>query len=122
MLIQDGIAAVVYGGEEVQQRTVGRLIPWRLARSAAPPRVDPVVRVFAGDRPLAGADVQVELPDGTRRSAKTGERGAAALDVRPGHLPLAVRVAREGFAAHREPAWIPDERALHVRLTGTGRS
>ena len=115
-------AAVVYGGEEVQQRTVGRLIPWRLVRSAAPPRVDPVVRVFAGDRPLAGADVQVELPDGTRKSAKTDGRGAAAFDVRPGHLPLTVRVVREGFAAHREPAWIPDERALHVRLTGTGRS
>ena len=32
-------AAVVYGGEELQQRTAGRLIPWRLVRSAAPPQV-----------------------------------------------------------------------------------
>ena len=25
-------------------------------------------------------------------------------------------VARDGFAAHVEPEWVPDERALHVRL------
>ncbi len=110
-------AAVVYGGEEVQERAHGRLVPWRLVRSATPPRVDPCVRVFAGDRPLAGAAVRLQFPDGTRKSAKTDERGAAAFDVRPGHHPVSVRVAREGFAAHREPAWIPDERALHVRLT-----
>ena len=30
--------AVVYGGDDLQQRTDGRLIPWRLVRSAAPPR------------------------------------------------------------------------------------
>ena len=78
-------AAVVYGGEEVQQRAHGRLVPWRLVGSAAPPRTDPCVRVFAGDRPLAGADVRVERPDGMRKSAETDERGVAAFDVRPGH-------------------------------------
>ena len=39
--------AVVYGGEEVHHRTDGRLVPWRLVRSIAPPPVDPVVQVFA---------------------------------------------------------------------------
>ena len=33
--------AVVYGGDEGQQRTDGRLIPWRLVRSAVPPQVEP---------------------------------------------------------------------------------
>ena len=109
--------AVVYGGEEVQHRTDGRLVPWRLVRSIAPPPVDPVVRVFAGGQPVAGADVLALFPDGTGKSGRTDEGGRATLDLRPRHLPLTVFVAGEGFAAHLEPDWIPDERALHVRLT-----
>ena len=109
--------AVVYGGEELQPRTDGRLVPWRLVRSIAPPRVDPVVRVFADSHPVAGADVLALFPDGTGKSGKTDERGRATLDLHPRHLPLTVLVAGEGIAAHREQAWIPDERALHVGLT-----
>ena len=109
--------AVVHGGEELQPRSDGRLIPWRLVRSAAPPRVDPFVQVFAGGRPVAGADVLAVSSDGTRRSARTDERGCARPGVHPGHLPVRVSISRDGFAPYEEPAWIPDERALHVRLT-----
>ena len=109
--------AVVYGGEEVQPRTEGRLVPWRLVRSIAPPPVDPVVQVFADGRPVASADVLALYPDGTGKSGRTDERGRTTLDLHPRHLPLTVFVAVDGFAAHLEPAWIPDERALHVGLT-----
>ena len=108
---------VVYGGEEVQPRTDGRLVPWRLVRSIAPPRGDPVVQVFADGQPVAGADVLALFPEGTGTSGRTDERGRATLDLHPRHLPLTVFVAGEGFAAHLEPAWVPDERSLHVRLT-----
>ena len=110
-------AVVVYGGEDVQQRTHGRLIPWRLVRSAAPPQVEPLVQVLAEGRPVAGADVIAGSPDGTRTSAKTDERGRATLRLDSGHLPLTVLVSRDGFEPHEEAAWIPDERAFHVQLT-----
>ena len=110
-------AAVVYGGEALQRRTDTRLIPWRLVRSAAPPKVDPRVHVFAEGRPVAGADVSALSPDGRQHSARTDEGGRAALDLRPGHLPARVHIARDGFVPHEEQEWIPDERALHVQLT-----
>ncbi|MCY4636022.1 MAG: DUF4143 domain-containing protein [Acidobacteria bacterium] len=110
-------AVVVYGGEDVQQRTHGRLIPWRLVRSAAPPQVEPLVQILAEGRPVAGADVIAGSPDGTRTSAKTDERGRATLRLDSGHLPLTVFVSRDGFEPHEEAAWIPDERAFHVQLT-----
>ena len=109
--------AVVYGGEEFQQRTHGRLIPWRLARSAAPPSVEPLVQVLSEGQPVADADVLALFPDRTWKLAKTDERGRATLDLRCRHLPLTVFVAADGFAAHEEPAWIPDERVLYVQLT-----
>ncbi len=34
-------AAVVYGGDDLQQRTDGRLVPWRLVRSVSPPTTAP---------------------------------------------------------------------------------
>ena len=111
-----GDVVVVYGGEEVQLRTDGRLTPWRLVRSAAPPASDPLVQVFADGRPVAGADVTALSPDGARGRAVTDDRGRATLDLRPGHLPVRVSVRKDGFVACEEPAWIPDERALHVRL------
>ena len=109
-------AAVVYGGEERQQRTGGRLIPWRLVRSVAPPKVDPLVRVLAEGQPVAGADVLVLWPDRTWVSTRADGRGRAAIDLPQGHLPMTVFVARDGFAVHEEPAWVPDERALHIHL------
>lgn len=109
-------AAVVYGGDEVQRRTDVRLIPWRLVRSVASPAVGPVVQVFAEGSPVANADVLAVLGDGTWKSAKTDEWGRAALDLHSGHLPTTVLVAGDGFLAHEEPAWVPDERALHVQV------
>ena len=109
-------ASVVYGGDDRQERSDGRLVPWRLVRSVAPPRIDPLVRVFADGRPVPGADLLVLLPDGSRISARTDEQGRATVDLPAGHHSLTVLVARDGFAAHEEPAWIPDERALHVHL------
>ena len=109
--------AVVYGGDDFQQRTDSLLIPWRLVRAAAPPTVDPAVHVFADDRPVAGADILALFPNRTWKRAGTDAHGRATLDLRPGHLPLTVFVARDGFAAHLEPEWIPGERSLHVRLT-----
>ena len=108
--------AVVYGGDEFQQRTDGRLIPWRLVRSASSPTSAPLVHVSADGQPVARADVLALSPDRTWKSARTDERGRAMLDMRPGHLPRTVFVAREGFAAHVEPEWVPDERTLHVGL------
>ena len=109
-------AAVVYGGEDVQQRTPGRLVPWRLVRSAAPPEVEPLVQVFVDGRPVPDAGVLAVFPDRTWKSARTDKQGRATMKLLPRHLPLTVFVAKDGFAAHEEPAWIPDERALHVRL------
>ena len=108
---------LMYGGSELQQRSDSRLVPWRLVRSAAPPSLPPTVQVFAHGQPVARAEVVAFFPDKTWKSAQSDERGCANLDLRPGHLPLTVFVAKEGFAAHLETTWTPDERALHVQLT-----
>ncbi|MCY4024829.1 MAG: hypothetical protein OXH75_00755 [Acidobacteria bacterium] len=50
-------------------------------------------------------------------SARTDERGRATIDLAAGHLAVTVFVARDGFAAHEESEWEPDERVLHVQLT-----
>ena len=107
---------LVYGGEDLQERSDSRLTPWRLVRSVAPPRVDPLVQVFTEGRPVADADILALFPDRTWKSAKTDERGRAPLDMLLRHLPMTVLVAADGFAAHVEPEWVPDERALHVPL------
>ena len=108
--------AAAYGGEEFQQRSAGRLIPWRMLRQAALAKADPVVRVFAGGRPLADADTLALFADNTWKRAKTGKDGEAALDLHSSHLPLTLFVAARGFAAHLERAWIPAERELHIAL------
>lgn len=107
---------LVHGGETHQQRTDSRLVPWRMVRSAAPPKLAPTVQIFAGGQPLPRADVLVIFPDETWESAASDERGCARLDLRPGYLPLTVFVARKGYVAHVETEWFPDERALHVQL------
>ena len=107
---------LVYGGEAPQQRTDSRLVPWRMVRSAAPPKLAPTVQIFSDGQPLPRADVLALFPDETWKSATSDERGCAKLDLRPGHLPLTVFVARNGYAAHVETEWIPDECALRVQL------
>ena len=67
--------AIAYGGEEYQQRSGGRLIPWRMLRAAALPDADPAVRVFAEGRPLADAGILALFSDNTWKRAKTGKDG-----------------------------------------------
>ena len=108
---------LMYAGSELQYRSDSRLVPWRMVRSAAPPRLTPTVQVRARDQPVAHAEVVALFPDKTWKAAQSDERGCANLALRPGHLPLTVFVAKKGFVAHMETNWVPDECALHVQLT-----
>ena len=108
--------AVVYGGDQFQNRTEGRLIPWRMLRAAGLTNSDHVVTVFAGGRPVSGADVLALFPNQTWKLAVTGENGAAVLDLHSVHMPMTVFVAADGVSAHLERGWTPAERALHVEL------
>ena len=107
---------VAYGGDRFQQRTDGRLIPWRMLRAASLPSSDHVVSVFAGGRPIAGAGVLALFPDETWKHAATGENGEAILDLHALHVPMTVFVAAAGFAARVEHDWVPAERTLPVEL------
>ncbi len=107
--------AVAYGGDAFQKRADGRLIPWRMLRAASLPN-DRHVSVFAGGRPVAGAGVLALFPNKTWKHTTTDENGEAILDLHTVHLPMTVFVAAAGFAAHREHAWLPAERLLHVQL------
>ena len=73
--------AVAYGGDQVQLRTDGRLIPWRMLRAATLPGSDHVVSVFADGRPVSGADVLALFPNRTWKQAVTAEDGEAMLDL-----------------------------------------
>lgn len=108
---------VVYGGQEFQQRSDSRFVPWRMVRSAAPPNLVPTVQIFSAGKPVANGEVIAILPDKTSKSSTSDEQGRAEFDMRSGHVPLTVFVARDGFGAHVEAEWVPDERALHVELT-----
>ncbi len=108
--------AVVYGGEEFQQRGDGRLIPWRMLRTAALPHAGSVVQVVSGGQPIANADILALFPDKTCKSAQTDEHGEAILELHSSHLPMTVFVAASGFGAHLERNWVPAERVLHINL------
>ena len=108
--------AVAYGGDSFQERTDGRLIPWRMLRAACLPNDRHAVSVFAGGRPVAGAGVLALFPNKTWKHTTTNEAGEAVIELHAAHLPMTVFVAAEGFAAHVEPDWLPAERLLHVQL------
>ena len=108
--------AVVYGGEEFQQRGDGRLIPWRMLRTAALPHAGSVVQVVSGGQPIANADILALFPDKTWKPAQTDEHGEAILELHSSHLPMTVFVAASGFGAHLERNWVPAERVLHINL------
>ena len=108
--------AVAYGGEDFQQRTDGRLIPWRMLRTVALPDVKPSVHVFADGEPLAGADVLALFPNKNWKRTTTGENGEAHFDLYTSVLPMTVFVAAKGFAAKLVKTWIPAECALHIEL------
>ena len=109
--------AIAYGGDQFQQRTDGRLIPWRMLRAASLPNSDHVVSVFAGGRPVSGAGVLALFPNKTWKHTVTGRSGEAMLDLHSVHVPMTVFVAAEGFSAHLEHGWTPAERMLHVELS-----
>ena len=109
--------AVVYGGEEFQQRGEGRLIPWRMLRTAALPHAGTVVQVVSGGQPIANADILALFPNKTCMSAQTDEHGEAILELHSSHMPMTVFVAASGFGAHLEREWVPAERVLHVNLS-----
>ena len=107
---------VAYWGEQFQQRTQARLIPWQMLRAASVADGSPVVTVLAGGRPISGADILALFPNRTWKRAVTGEYGEATLDLHAVHLPMTVLVAADGFSAHLERGWTPAERTLHVEL------
>ena len=108
--------AVAYGGDQVQLRTDGRLIPWRMLRAATLPGSDHVVSVFADGRPVSGADVLALFPNRTWKQAVTAEDGEAMLDLHSVHMPMTVFVAAERYSAHLEHDWTPAVCTLHVEL------
>ena len=108
---------VAYGGDKFQQRSEGRLVPWRALRAANLSNSHHSVAVFAGDRPVAAAAVLAVFPDKTSKLAVTDESGVAELDLHAVHLPMTVFAAAEGLEAHAERDWTPAERALHVDLS-----
>ncbi|MXW63581.1 MAG: DUF4143 domain-containing protein [Bacteroidetes bacterium SB0662_bin_6] len=114
---RDCDVAVAYGGKEFQQRTDGRLIPWRMLRVVALPDIKPSVYVFADGEPLAGADVLTLFPNKTWKRGITGENGEAHFDLYAHALPMTVFVAAKGFTAQLVEAWIPAEQALHIDMT-----
>jgi len=109
--------AVAYGGEEYQQRAEGRLIPWRMLRTASLATCCAVVSVLAGGQPVSGVDILVLFPNQTWKRAVTSEHGEAVLDLHSVDMPLTVFVAMDGFSAHLERGWIPAECTLHVELS-----
>lgn len=111
-----GDAAIAYGGENFQQRTDGKLIPWRMLRMALLPDIKPVVHVLANGAPLAGANVQVQFPNKTSTYAITDENGEAHFDLYASVLPMTVFVSATGFAEQKIENWVPAERALRIDL------
>ena len=108
--------AVAYGGEEFQQRAEGRLIPWRMLRTAALPDSGPTIQVVSGGWPIANADILALFPNKTWKRVQTDENGEAILELHSDYLPMTLFVAASEFRAHLEQNWIPAERELHINL------
>ena len=109
--------AVVYAGEEFQQRKEGQLIPWRMLWATALLHTGAVIQVVSEGQPLANADVLALFPNKTWKSARAAEHGETILELHSSHLPMTVFVAAHGFAAHLERNWIPAKGILHINLS-----
>ncbi len=108
---------VAYGGDQIQHRAAGSLMPWHKLHEAGFWESAPVVSVFAAGQPIAGASVLALFPDETFMGPMTtDEGGEARLDMPSAQRPMTVFVAAEGFAARVEHHWIPAERTLAVEL------
>ena len=108
--------AVAYGGDEFQQHSDGRLVPWRMLRMAALPDASCSVRVTAKGKPVAGVDILALFPNKTWKSASTANDGEATLDLHSPHFAMTLYAASKGFAAHVRRDWIPAEGVLYIEL------
>ena len=108
--------AVVYGGSEFQQRSAGKLIPWKMLRIASLPDTPATVRVTANGRPVSDIEVLALFPNKTWKTASTSESGEAMFDLHSLHLPMTVFAAGHGFAAFLHRDWLPAEGALPIEL------
>ena len=107
---------IAYGGDEFQQRTDVRFVPWRMLRGASLEKSDHAVSVSASNLPVVGAEVLAVFPNKTCKSAVTDEHGEAVLDLHSPFMPMTIFVAADGFKAHLEDGWIPAARSLHIAL------
>ncbi len=108
--------AVVYGGDQYQERSEGCLIPWRQLRSVGLAGCCATIVVLADGRPVDGVEILVLFPNRAWQRALTGKQGEAVLNLHSVHAPMAVFVATEGFAGQLKSGWIPAERVLKVDL------
>ena len=108
--------AVVYGGDEFQQRFAGKIVPWNMLRMASLPDTPGSVRVTARGQPVAGVEVLALFPNGTWNAARTSEVGEATLNLHSVHLPMTIYAAGPGFAAFLHRGWLPAESALHIEM------
>ena len=75
------------------------------------------ISVRTSGEPLPNVDVLALFPNKTWEHAVTDANGEARVDLHSIHLPMAVFVAAEGFAAGLEKGWIPAQRSLALELT-----
>ena len=108
--------AVIYGGDEFQQRFAGKLIPWNMLRMASRPDDSGSVRVTTNGQPLADVEILALFPNKTWKSARTSMVGEASFELHSLHLPMTVYAAGEGFAASLHHDWLPAEGALHIEM------
>ena len=116
-------AFVAYGGDEIQQRQDGTLIPWQNLNALWQPHISDetdsktvAVSVSAESQPLSGVEVLAIFPNKTWVGAFTDEYGVARLELYSVKKPMMIYAASTGFAAHLEMNWVPQERKLHIEL------
>ena len=108
---------VVYGGDQLQRRGTGSLIPWSELHEFDWGESDCIVTVRTTGRPVAGANVLALFPNKTWKNAVTDESGTAVFDLHSAQLPMTVFVATNGYAAHVDSTWKPVDGPLDVELT-----
>lgn len=116
-------AFVAYGGDRIQQRQDGTLIPWQNLNALWQPHISDetdsksvAISVSAESQPLSGVEVLALFPNKTWVGALTDEYGVARLELYSVDKPMKIYAASTGFAAHLEMNWVPQERKLHIVL------
>ena len=96
------------GGSEL--RVIIPAAPQELAPASA------VITVLHAGQPVASAELLALFPNKTWKQATTDTSGQAVIGLHTAHLPMSVFAAVEGFAAHVEYDWIPDQGPLALEL------